>query len=59
MTEAVATKNLNKTAAELEELVRRSRRKLLELEVALSRAEIARGKSKTYRSASALLRTAR
>lgn len=47
MTQALIARNVNKTASEMRELIQKSKRKLLELEVVLSFAEIAAGKAET------------
>ncbi|MEK7654539.1 MAG: hypothetical protein AAB345_04690 [Patescibacteria group bacterium] len=56
MTQATINKRINKTAEEMQNLIRQSKRKLLELEVALSLSEIKQGKVKAFKSTDALLR---
>lgn len=49
MTQATITKKLNKTAEEMNEIIKKSQRKLLELEVMLSMAEVKAGKVKVFK----------
>ena len=56
MTQATINKRINKTAEEMQDLIKQSKRKLLELEVALSLSEIKQGKVKAFRNAGALLK---
>lgn len=56
MTQATITKKINKTTGELSSLIRKSKRKLLELEVMLSLAEVNKGRFETFRSAHELFK---
>lgn len=56
MTQAIVQKKINKTAVEMSDLIRKSKRKLLELEVMLSLGEIKKGKFEIFRSAKELFR---
>lgn len=51
----ITKEKINKTAKELEGLVKKSKRKLLELEVALNIDEIKRGNFNTYERAEDLI----
>ena len=50
MTQVVIEKKINKAAAEMGSLIKKSKRKLLELEVMLSLAEVKRGRLEIFRS---------
>ncbi|GEM_PF-2032463 len=50
MTQATITKKINKTADEMQLLIRQSKRKLLEFEVMMSMAEIKAGKFEAVRN---------
>ncbi len=56
MTQAVITKKINKAREEMGALMKRSKRKLLELEVLMSLAEIKQGKFAVFKSGNELLR---
>lgn len=56
MTEATISKKIEKTTGEMQDLVRKSKRKLLELEVVLSLAEIKKGKFETFKNGSDLIK---
>ncbi|MDP3999109.1 MAG: hypothetical protein Q8P76_00755 [bacterium] len=56
MTQATIFKKLNKTAEEVRDLIKESKRKLLELEVMMNLSDIRRGKAEKFKSANALLR---
>lgn len=55
MNKMITKEKINKTAKELEGLVKKSKRKLLELEVALNIDEIKRGNFNTYERAEDLI----
>jgi len=59
MTQATISKKLNKTADEMRDLIKESRRKLLELEVMMNLSEIRQGKAEKFKSADKLLRALR
>lgn len=48
MTQATITKKLNKAVNEMEDIIRETKRKLLEFEVIASLAEIKEGKFKAF-----------
>ncbi|MBI4087564.1 MAG: hypothetical protein HY434_01920 [Candidatus Liptonbacteria bacterium] len=50
MTQATIYKKMNKTADEMQSLVKKSKRKLLELEVIMSFAEVKAGKFEEVKS---------
>ncbi|MBI2035883.1 MAG: hypothetical protein HYT12_04385 [Candidatus Liptonbacteria bacterium] len=56
MTNSVITKKLNKTAGEMQDVIKKSKRKLLELEILLSMAEIANGKFDEIRDVNRFLK---
>ena len=56
MTQAIIEKKINKTAGEMNTLIKKSKRKLLELEVMLSLGEIKKGKFKVFRNTKELFR---
>jgi len=49
MTQAIATKDLNKAVDEMREIIKKSKRKLLELEVMMSLSDIKAGKVKIFK----------
>lgn len=49
MTQAMITKKLNKTVEEMGEIIKKSKRKLLELEVMMSLADMKAGKVKIFK----------
>ena len=53
------TKKLNKTANEMQDLVKKTKRKLLEFEVMMSLSDIAAGKVKIYKKAEDFFKTLR
>lgn len=55
MTQAAIAKKLNKTADEMKEMIKKSKRKLLELEVMMSLSEIKRGKFSVAKNVDELL----
>lgn len=58
MGKILTTKRLDKTADELQELVRQAKRKLLEVDVMVGEAEIQtkKGKLKSYKNAEQLIK---
>ncbi len=56
MTQTTITKKINKATGEMQELIKKSKRKLLELEVLASLAEINQGKYSVFRKAGGLLK---
>ena len=56
MIQATIEKRIDRTAGELQELIAKSKRKLLELEVALSLNEIRKGEFETFKTAGELFR---
>ncbi len=56
MTKVAITKKLNKTAGEMRGVIKKSKRKLLELEILLSMAEIANGKFDEIRDVNRFLK---
>lgn len=56
MTQATIEKRINRTAEELQELVAKSKRKLLELEVVLSLNEMKRGEFEIFKTAGELFK---
>lgn len=59
MTQAAIAKKLNKTADEMKEMIKKSKRKLLELEVMMSLSDIAAGRVKVYKKAEDFFKTLR
>ncbi len=59
MTQTAITKQLNKTAGEMKEIIKKSKRKLLELEVMMSLSDIAVGRVKIYKKAEDFFKTLR
>ena len=51
MTQATLFKKINKTTGEMQELIQKSKRKLLELEVLTSFAEVKQDKVKNFKTA--------
>lgn len=56
MTQATITRKLNKIADEIQDLIKKTRRKLLEFEVTISLAEIKRGKFEVFRNVDQLFK---
>lgn len=56
MTQVTVSKKIHKTAEEMENLIRLSRRKLLEFEVMLSLSEIKQGKVHIFKNAAELFK---
>ena len=56
MTQATITRKLNKTANEIQDLMKKTRRKLLEFEVMMSLAEIKQGKFEVFRDVDELFK---
>jgi len=56
MTQATISKKIEKTNSEMQDLVKKSKRKLLELEVMLSLSEIKKGKFETFKNPSDLIK---
>ena len=56
MSTATINKKVNQTANEMQQLIVKSKRKLLELEVMLSLADIKKGNGESFKSAEALLK---
>ncbi len=59
MTQATITKKLNKTASEIQGLISKSKRKLLEFEVMMSLAEIKQGKGEVFKNSRDLFKKLR
>ena len=59
MTQAAITKKLNKTANEIRDLMKKTRRKLIEFEVMMSLSDIAAGKVKVYKKVEDFFKTLR
>ena len=57
MTQAVVSKKIHKTAEEMQNLIKLSKRKLLELEVMLSLSEINRGRVEIFKNADDFLKS--
>ena len=56
MTQAILEKKIGRAASEFQNLLAKSKRKLLELEVMLSMNEIRKGRSETFKTAGELFR---
>ena len=56
MSQTAATRKINRTAEELQDLVKRSKRKLLEFDVAMSLLEIKQGKVEVFKDVDRLFR---
>ena len=56
MTQATISKKINKAAVEIKDLIKISKRKLLELEVMLGLSEIKRGKIEIFQNEEELLK---
>ena len=54
MTQATLSKKINKTTGEMQELIQKSKRKLLELDVLTSFAEVKQGKVKNFKTVNIL-----
>ncbi len=59
MTKAMITKKINKTASDMQDLIAKFKRKLLELDVMVGLSEIKQGKGEIFKSAKDLFRKLR